>query len=162
MAALNRLSIFRRVHILKSFVSWKKCYSPSFLFMSHKCSTLVSILSESHPVTMHPCSMLKLFLSINAYLTCAATSHMTDRHKIKALLHGFLYLKFFSFTANQGPISPVGMLSLLLLRCIICFVQSCLLCLSAYFTGNTRGNHANPPSYTTVSSASAYLWQKTK
>ena len=51
MAAFNIPSIFRTVHILKSLVSSKQHYSPSFLFMSQKCSPLVSILSESQPVT---------------------------------------------------------------------------------------------------------------
>jgi hypothetical protein len=127
--------------------------------MSQKCSPLVSILSESHPVTNAAMFDAETSHFVSGYLTFAAMSHMTDRHKIQALLHGFLYLRFLSFTANQGPMSPVGMPSLLLLRYIICFVQSCLehVCLSAYFTGNTCGKHVNLPPYTTVSSASAYL-----
>ena len=35
---------------------------------------------------------------------------MTDRHKIQSLLHGVFYQTFLSFTANEGPVPPIGML----------------------------------------------------
>jgi hypothetical protein len=82
------------MHTLKSLVPWKQLYSPSCLFVSQKRIPLVSILSESHPVTNATMPNAEIFFLLLAYLTQPVTRHMTDRHKIHALLHGLFYPSF--------------------------------------------------------------------